>query len=210
MLIGRIHRLAGIGLLAVGLWIVLTPMWAGEWALSLLALPMFAAGAIKLASTFKTGLPLRASWPDYAKGLLLIGLVPFLLAAPGLAIKNIKTLLTIYLLFLAALSAVEMFRNRHGSGYINDMVTAVAALALALFISTLGPNKSIVLVGLTVGFVVIATGWRMTFQPDVVEIAPETGLSDRHIDAALGLSGNPIFIELHERITSNKIGRAHV
>lgn len=201
-----VRRGFGGALMALGLWVLTTLFWAGEWVLALLAFPVMGAGVMRLVDAFTSARPLSQSWADYAQGLALLAAGLFLLGAPALTIVALKRMLSVYLVVTAGLSLWEAWRDRGTRAAGLDVLAALGALALAALVAVIDNSRPVLLAGLMAAFALITTGWRLSFAPADADAGAHGPPVDRHPDAALGLPADPAFARLHDRfVRSNPL-----
>ena len=92
------RRLLGLLTMALGVFVLISPVVIGEWVISLLGLVLIAAGLFQLVQTLRAADQI-ASWLSYIAGCITILLGLLLFLAPTLVLSG--TLLVVMVLFVA-------------------------------------------------------------------------------------------------------------
>src|SRR5262249_4298505 len=189
-------RVTGALLIALAVLALTAPLATGRWSLALLGISLialsFAEGFAAAAS------PGRRQVSAYLPGALALLAGNLLLMSSALVLDGLLILLIVILLIDGIGKVLTAWRESR-SGRIPSIVSGLldfAGAALLWYLSRkIGTGQAI---GIIVGVVIAAAGWRMLMapaeaaMPDAIAATPNT-----HPDPGLGLAPNEAFGRLH-------------
>ncbi len=159
------RRAYGALLLGLGLIVVIAPFGAGGWAVSILGLVVIVAGATEVVRGLRASSP-DSTWVTYLTGVLMILGGLLLVARPVMVIGGLLALLALILSVNGLAKVVSAFRDRAGAARWWTLFSGVVNLLLALLVWRQGATTGAVVLGLSLGFYVMSTGWTALLAPD--------------------------------------------
>lgn len=188
-------RAAGALLIALGIVALSMPFLAGRWSLAILGIPLIALGLAEAYATFTS--PRSGEPGAYLSGLLALAAGNVLLLSSALVHSGLLVLLIAILVvdgvgkLIAAWRETERERLPLALNGLVDFVCAVLIWYLSHYIGIVQA------VGVIVGAVIAAAGWRLLLAP--VEAAGPGAAAvarDAHPDPGLGLAPNETFTRI--------------
>jgi uncharacterized membrane protein HdeD (DUF308 family) len=197
----RRKRVAGALLIAIGAFALSAPLVAGQWSLAILGVPLIALGVAEAYAAFTS--PRRAEASAYLPGLLAALAGNVLLLSSALVLSGLLVLLLAILVVDGCSKILTAWRRQHSAAIpavVNGLLDLAAAALLWYLSRRIGAEQA---VGIGVGVVIAAAGWRMLMAP-VEIVAPDAiaGARTVHPDPGLGLQPNEAFARLRAEANS--------
>ena len=197
------RRLLGLLTMALGLLVLVSPIFIGQWVISLLGLVLIAAGLFQLVQTLRSA-DVTTTWISYVGGVttILLGLLLFLL--PSLLLSGVLILVMIFFVadgvtkIIGALKQKGSERRWNLAGGILTILLGV--VMVRLLVGKLGIAAIVVILGLRL----MVEGWRMFLLPEKgfqpKGFKPDTS---RHPDRRLRLEPSDLVREMHESLAQS-------
>jgi Calcineurin-like phosphoesterase len=189
------RRVAGLALMTVGAFALVAPLLVGRWSLAILGIPLIALSLAEAYAAF--GSPNRTKLSAYLPSILALGAGNLLLLSSSLVLSGLVVLLSA-ILVADGLSKVLILRSslpaQRGPAVINALIDFACAALLWYLSRGAGAERA---VGLIVGALVAAAGWRIFIAPPDSARAAATEERDIHPDPRIGLAANEAFARLH-------------
>ena len=192
------RRLLGLVTMALGVFVLFSPVVIGEWVISLLGLVLIAAGLFQLVQTLRAADQVT-SWLAYIAGsiTILLGLLLFL--APTLVLSG--TLLVVMVLFVVdgvakIVGALKQKGSDRRWGLANGILTILLGL---LIVRLLAGKLGIAAISVILGLRLLVEGWRMFLLPEKGFQPRDFKLDTRqHPDRRLRLEPSDVVKEMHD------------
>ena len=188
-------RVAGLALMTVGAFALVAPLLVGRWSLAILGIPLIALSLAEAYAAFRS--PNRTKLSAYLPSMLALGAGNLLLLSSSLVLNGLVVLLSA-ILVADGLSKILILRSglpaQRGPAVINALIDFACAALLWYLSRGAGAERA---VGLIVGALVTAAGWRIFMAPPDSAKAAATGEPDIHPDPRIGLAPNEAFARLH-------------
>lgn len=181
------RRILGLAVMALGLIVLLLPLFVGEWVIALLGIVLIAAGLFQLTETVRSA-DKTTSYLSYLAGVvsILLGLLMFV--SPRLVLSGLLIAVT---LFLVVDGGIKIFGATQQTGQERwwHLFNGLFAIALGLLLwYFLTANLGITAIGVILGLRLLAEGWTMVFLPEKAFIPRDFNLDTRyHPNERLGL-----------------------
>ncbi len=189
------RRVAGLALMTVGAFALVAPLLVGRWSLAILGIPLIALSLAEAYAAF--GSPNRTKLSAYLPSILALGAGNLLLLSSSLVLSGLVVLLSA-ILVADGLSKVLILRSslpaQRGPAVINALIDFACAALLWYLSRGAGAERA---VGLIVGALVAAAGWRIFIAPPDSARAAATEERDIHPDPRIWLAANEAFARLH-------------
>lgn len=190
----------GLVTMALGVFVLFSPVVLGEWVISLLGLVLIAAGLFQFVQTFRAT-DRTTSWLSYIAGsvTLLLGLLLFL--TPNLVLSG--ALLLVMILFVVdGVTKIVGALKQKGSERRWNLANGIVTIVLGLLIVRLLAGKlGIAAICVIFGVRLIVEGWRMFLLPEKAFLPPDFQLDTRqHPDRRLRLEPSETVKEMHDAL----------
>ena len=189
------RRVAGLALMTVGAFALVAPLLVGRWSLAILGIPLIALSLAEAYAAFRS--PNRTKLSAYLPSILALGAGNLLLLSFSLVLSGLVVLLSA-ILVIDGLSKILILRSslpaQRGPAVINALIDFACAALLWYLSRGAGAERA---VGLIVGALVAAAGWRIFMAPPDSAKAAATEARDIHPDPSIGLAPNEAFGRLH-------------
>src|SRR5262245_57471896 len=186
----RSRPIAGLITIVLGLAVILSPFFVGEWTIALLGLAVRVAGAVEIGeAVFFTSF--RHEWAVYAGGglLVLAGLLLFL--RPVFVLSGLLVLLALLFVIDGLAKIVAVVRGAASHSVVWTLFNGAVSIVLGVLIWRQRATVGIVALGLFIGIRVLAAGWSMLLAPEAPEGAPGGADAGLYAAARLGLPQSP-------------------
>jgi hypothetical protein len=194
-------RAAGCLFLALGVAALSAPLVTGRWSLAILGLLLIALSVTEAYAAFTS--PQRAEASAYLPSLLAMLAGNVLLLSSALVLDGLLILLLAILVVDGLGKILTGWRNPHSARLptlANGLLDLAGAALLWYLSRKVGIEQA---VGVGVGIIVAAAGWRMLMAPaEAVALDATTGAQAAHPDAKLGLPPNDTFARLRAEAAS--------
>ena len=156
-------RLAGLALMTLGVFALFAPLLAGRWSLAILGIPLIALSFAEAYAAIKSSR--RSELSAYLPSALALCARNLLLLSSALVLSGLLILL-FAILVADGLSKIWLVRRKlseeRGPALISALIDFVSAALLWYLSRGVGAERA---VGLIVGILVMAAGWRMFMAP---------------------------------------------
>jgi uncharacterized membrane protein HdeD (DUF308 family) len=195
------RRVAGGLLIALGVWALSAPLATGRWSLAIMGIPLIVLSVMEAYAAFTS--PRRAEPSAYLPSLLAMLAGNVLLLSSALVLDGLLILLTAILVVDGFGKILIAWRNPHSARVpplINGLLDLAGAALLWYLSRKIGAEQAI---GIVIGTIIAAAGWRMLMAP-VEAPAPDATAATQtaHPDARLGLPPNETFARLRAETDS--------
>jgi uncharacterized membrane protein HdeD (DUF308 family)/predicted phosphodiesterase len=175
----RWHRTVGLLVIALGVIVLVMPIFVGQWVIALLGIALIAAGLFQLVAIFRSADNTR-TFLAYMAGVvtILLGLLLFL--SPDLALSGL--LIAVTLLFIAdgVSKAWAAYRLR-GPERWWSLFNGIFVISIGLFIwAFVRARFAIFAISVALGLRLVMHGWAMLFAQDVSIDSQATNPDTRH------------------------------
>ena len=194
------RRTLGLAVMALGLAVLFTPVFAGEWIIALLGIALIAAGLFQFVQAVRS-----ADEEDlrvlYATGIIttLLGLLLFL--SPKIALSGVLIGVTLFFLIDSGFKIYGAFQQTGQErwwGLFNGLFTAALGLVIWYFVSA---RLGLVALGVILGLRLMVEGWTLFFLPEKGLEPPDSKPDLRaHPDSRLALEPNDSIEEIQKPI----------
>src|SRR5215470_5833460 len=195
------RRIAGGLLIALGVSALSAPLATGRWSLAIMGIPLIALSVVEAYAAFTS--PRRAQPSAYLTSLLAMLAGNVLLLSSALVLDGLLILLTAILVVDGFGKILTAWRNPHSArvpSLINGLLDLAGAALLWLLSRKIGAEQAI---GIVIGTVIAAAGWRMLMAPAEATAPDATATTQTaHPDAKLGLPPNETFARLRAETDS--------
>src|SRR5262245_6212611 len=193
---GRIwrKRVAGVVLMALGVFALAAPVAAGRWSLAILGIPLIVLSVGEAYAAFAA--PRRADASAYLPCLLALLAGNLLLLSSALVVSGLLILLVAILLIDGFGKILAVWRKPqapHVPAIVNGLVDFGCAALLWHLSRIIGTERAI---GIVIGAYIAAAGWRMLMAPVEATTSAAAGALRTHPDHDLGLPPNETFARL--------------
>jgi len=202
----QITTRSGLGLviIALGAFVLFSPIFIGEWVIGILGVALIAAGLFQFFQLLRSA-DETSSWMAYLAGVvtILLGLLLFL--SPHMALSAVLICLTLAILIDGGTKIYSSFKLS-GSDRRWMLFNGLFSIGLgALIWFFVSANLGLIAIGVVLGMRLLIEGWTMVFMP-------EKGLTDQdeepdlrmHPDGKLGLEGSEQIKEMHEALLATE------
>lgn len=192
------RRVLGLVTMALGVFVLLSPVVIGEWVISLLGLLLIAAGLFQFVQTLRAA-DQTTSWLSYVAGsvTILLGLLLFLV--PTLVLSGV--LIVVMVLFVAdGVTKIVGALKQKGSERRWNLANGVFTILLGLLIVRLLVGKlGIVAISVILGLRLLVEGWRMFLLPEKGLLPADVEVDTRqHPDRHLRLEPSDTVKEMQD------------
>ena len=192
------RRVLGLVTMALGVFVLFSPMVIGEWVISLLGLLLIVAGLFQFVQILRAA-DHTASRLSYVAGsvTILLGLLLFL--TPKLMLSG--TLLVVMVLFVVdGVTNIVGALKQKGSDRRWGLANGIFTILLGLFVVRLLAGKlGIAAISLILGLRLLVEGWRMFLLPESGFLPADFQLDTRqHPDRHLRLKPSETVKEMHD------------
>jgi len=195
------RRIAGGLLIALGVSALSAPLATGRWSLAIMGIPLIALSVVEAYAAFTS--PRRAQPSAYLTSLLAMLAGNVLLLSSALVLDGLLILLTAILVVDGFGKILTAWRNPHSArvpSLINGLLDLAGAALLWFLSRKIGAEQAI---GIVIGTVIAAAGWRMLMAPAEATAPDATATTQTaHPDAKLGLPPNETFARLRAETDS--------
>jgi uncharacterized membrane protein HdeD (DUF308 family) len=188
-------RIAGILLIVLGGLALSAPLSAGRWSLALLGMPLILLSVVEAYAAFAS--PRRAEASMYVPSLLAMLAGNILLLSSAFVLNG----LLILLIAILAVDGISTFLTGWRGPYsarvpliVNGLIDFACAVLLWYLSRMIGTGEA---VGIIVGLVIVAAGWRLLMASDEgATLGPAKQESTTHPNPGLRLARNNVFARL--------------
>jgi len=194
-------RIAGILLMGLGGLALSAPLSAGRWSLTILGIPLIILSVIEAYAAFAS--PRRAEARVYVPSFLAMLAGNVLLLSSALVLNGLLILLIAILAVDGLSKILTGWRAPHSArvpSIVNGLVDFACAVLLWYLSRIIGTGEA---VGIIIGLVILAAGWRLLMASDEAPTAaPATQESTAHPNPRLRLGNNKTFARLRAEAES--------
>jgi len=184
------RRAGGLAALLVGLVLLTSPLFLGEWAIALLGGLLVVLGVLEGMHTL-AGPHRRDVWA-YVPGVVTVLAGMLVWVSPSLVLSGLLTLLALLLAAEGVSLITGAVRREQGPARWWTLLGGVVNLGLAALVWFQRSELGIAAVGVILGIYVTSEGWRMLLAPlDGAAEADGCLPADAHPDPKLGLAPDP-------------------
>jgi len=199
----------GIAIIVLGVLSALSPLIAGQWALSLVGILLLVAGALIFLRAIRDGHQAGDEF-DYVISIVavLMGLLFF--ARPVLVISGLLVLGSLLLTVAGVSQIVSAFRHRQ-LGMIWEIAAGVLSLVIGIVIWRQRATLGAAALGLMLGLFLISLGWKMLLTQSIALEATEDYVAGTsHPDPLLRLEPHPEVGRIAQSVEESEERRASV
>src|SRR5262245_25301650 len=180
------RRIAGGLLIALGVWALSAPLATGRWSLAVMGVPLIVLSVMEAYAAFTS--PQRTDASAYLPSLLAMLAGNLLLLSSALVLDGLLILLVGILGVDGFGKILNAWRNPGSTRLpllVNGLLDFGGAALLWYLSRKIGAAQA---VGIVLGAVIAAAGWRMLMAPAEAAASDATaGMRNAHPDAKLGL-----------------------
>jgi uncharacterized membrane protein HdeD (DUF308 family) len=189
------RRVAGVLLVALGVFALSAPFAVGRWSLAILGIPLIALSVVEAYAAFTS--PRRAEMSAYLPSVLAMLAGNLLLLSSALVVSGLLILLFAILVIDGLGKILTVWRKpptERVPAVVNGLVDFACALLLWYLSRIIGAERA---VGIVIGAYIAAAGWRMLLAPaEAAAPAAPAGAPMAHPDSGLHLPPNDAFARL--------------
>jgi uncharacterized membrane protein HdeD (DUF308 family) len=192
------RRTLGLAVSALGLIVLVMPVFVGEWIIALLGIALVAAGLFQFVEIIRCG-DKAGSRLAYAAGVVttLLGLVLFL--SPQLALSGLLIAVTVFFLVDGGVKLYGAFKQAGAErwwSFFNGLFTIALGLLIWYFVTV---RLGITALGVILGLRLLVEGWTLVFLPEKGFEPPDFKPDPRlHPDYLLALEENDSVREIQD------------
>ena len=192
------RRTLGLAVLALGLIVLLMPVFVGGWVIALLGIALIAAGLFQFVEIIRS-VGKAATRLAYAAGIVttLLGLILFL--SPNLALSGVLIAVTGFFLADGGVKLYGAFKQTGAERWwslFNGLFTVALGLLIWYFVTA---RLGITALGIILGLRLLVEGWTMVFLPEKGFEPPDFKPDPRlHPDYLLALEENDSVKEIQD------------
>jgi len=196
------YRPMGIVLIGLGVVVLFTSVFVGEWIIALLGIALIAAGLVQMIAAFRSDE--QSSFLSYVPGIVttVLGLVLFL--SPQTVLTGVVLALTLFFLIDGATKIYLAFKENgaeRGWGIFNGIATIGLALFVWFFVTA---RLGLVSIGLVLGLRLIADGWTLLLKKER-HVTDDDEIDTRyHPDRALKLEPSDAIKTMQDNLLRNE------
>ncbi len=194
------QRAMGLALIILGVIVVFSPVFFGEWVVALLGGVFILAGLFQFIQTIRAR-DETSSWLSYAAGIIsiLLGIVLFL--SPHTAVLAVLFTVTGFFVIDGGIKLYGAYQQKGADRWwslFNGIVSIGLGLLIWFFVSV---NLGMIAVGIVLGLKLIVQGWTMFFLPEKrLQTEPAKIDPRKHPDTRLRLEPSDSIAEFQEEI----------
>jgi uncharacterized membrane protein HdeD (DUF308 family) len=198
-----VRRLLGLGLIALGLMVVLAPIYTGRWIVGILGIAMMAVGLSQFLEIVWSSDRKSSGTSHHVAGVLsiLLGLLLFL--SPHMALSALIDVVALVIL-IDGVSRIWVSNKQTGRERKWNLTSGLMGVALALLVWWfVTPNLGIIAIGVVLGFRLLAEGWWMVLLPER-SLQKQNQSPDLrfHPDGKLALEPHDVIKSVQEKVLS--------
>jgi uncharacterized membrane protein HdeD (DUF308 family) len=193
------RRIAGAFLIVLGVLALAAPLATGRWSLAFLGVALIALGMVEAYAAFTS--PKRAQVSAYLPSVLAVLAGNVLLLSASLVLSGLLISLIVILVIDGAgkiLTGLRTAQTPRLPSLINGLLDFAGAALLWYLNRKIGPGQAI---GITIGGLIAAAGWRLFMAPVEEDARDEIAAEPNvHPDAGLKLAPDAAFGRLRSEI----------
>jgi uncharacterized membrane protein HdeD (DUF308 family) len=192
------RRMLGLVTMALGLFVLFSPVVMGEWVISLLGLLLIAAGLFQFVQVLRAANQ-TTSWLSYIGGSVTIMLGFLLFLIPNLVLSGVVIVVMVLFVADGVAKIIGAFKQR-GSERRWNLGNGILTILLGLLIVRLLVGKlGIAAISMILGLRLLVEGWRMFLLPEKAFLPAHFKLdTSQHPDRRLRLEPSETVKEMHD------------
>ena len=198
------RRALGLAIMGAGLFVLLMPIFVGDWIIALLGIAFIAAGLFQFVDTIRS--------TDRAKSLfsylvsvlsILLGFILFI--SPSLVLSGLLLAVTLFLIIDGAVKSFAAYKEAGQDRWwdlFNGLFTMFLGFVIWYFVSA---NLGLVAIGVVLGLRLLVDGWTMVFLPQKgFQPADLKHDTREHPDPKLGLEPSDTIREMQDSLLTRQ------
>jgi len=195
------RRVLGLAVMALGLIVLLGPIFAGEWVIALLGLALIAAGLLQFVLILRSDRESTTRFA-YVAGIVttVLGLVLFL--SPSMVLSGLVIGVTLALVGEGIFKIYSAYKEARGPDRWWKLFNGIFTIALGLLVwYFISAHLGVVAIGLVLGLRLLVEGWTMFFLPEGGLVADDLERDTRrHPDVKLRIEPSDGIKEMQDTI----------